>query len=104
MSAPDLNRLERKIKEALDLISTLRAENASIKNELKEVKKSLGEKVQGAKGGEKDKGQLIKYKEELKRLQSERVQAKQMIRNVLKKIEGIQLKEQKVQRELFDKE
>ncbi len=104
MGAPDLNHLERKINEAVDLISTLRTENASIKEELKEAKKSLGKEVQDAKGGEIDKGQLKKFKEDLKRLQSERVQAKQMIRNVLKKIEGVRLKEEKVQRELFEKE
>ena len=99
MGASDLNHLGRKIKETLDLISTLRTENASIKGELEEVKKSLGKKAQGAKGGEIEKGQIKKYKEELKKLQNERVQVKQMIRNILKKIEGMCLKKEKVQRE-----
>ncbi len=99
-----LEKLDKMIHEALDLIETLRAENSELKSELGKASKSLDdEKNKIAKKG-LPATDVKTYKEDLRKFQNDRKMIKQKIRNIIKKIEGIQLDEEKVQKDLFAQE
>ena len=102
MSLINLDQLDRKISEALDLISNLQSENAVLKDALEVCRKGLQEKEQeiSHKGLGKDQEKTLL--EDIQRLQQERTQVRQRVKNILRKIEGIDLEEEKVQRELFE--
>lgn len=102
MSLINLDQLDRKISEALDLISNLQSENAGLKDALEVCRKNLQVKEQeiSRKGLGKDQEKTLL--EDIQRLQQERTQVRQRVKNILRKIEGIDIEEEKVQKELFE--
>jgi len=97
----NLDTMDRKIQEALDLILNLQEENDVLKKELEACRKGLQEKGKeiADKNLIKDRDEAIL--EDIQTLRQERVQIRQRIKNILKKIEGIDMEEEKVQKELF---
>lgn len=98
MNAQNIDQLGMKIREALDLISRLRSEKASLKSDLDRARKSLPEKGGGKVLG---RDQARAFTEDLERLQNERMQVKKKIRNIMRRLEGIHLEEGKGQEDLF---
>lgn len=102
MNQINLEQLDLKIQEALDMISALKSENAVLKDELELCRKSLKNKNQERSGMEPGKDQEKILLEEIQRLQLQQTQVRQKVKNILRKLEGIDLEEEKVQTELFE--
>jgi len=103
MGSLDMDRLGKTIEEALDLITVLRTENDVLMEDREKARKNLQQPEQ-VKGKTSVADQLKVDKEVLQRLQHERIAVKKKIRNILRKIEGIHLKEDRPQKDLFDTE
>lgn len=95
-------QLKEKIQKAVELIGELRTANASLKEELKVAQGRLHEAKVEPKKKVLDKDETKKLKDEVKRMTTERNLVRQKVRNVLRKLEGIRLEEQKPQQDLFE--
>lgn len=102
MEGVALGQLEEKIQTAVELIGELRTANASLKEELKAARGRLQEtRVRPKKKGLDDDA-IKKMKDEVKRMSTERNLVRQKVRNVLRKLEGIQMEAEKPQQDLFE--
>jgi len=98
-----VDRLDRKIHEVLESLATLRKEKVTLQNELKELRDQLLIREQEVEVQEKsrEKDAVPSELAELQRLRKERALVRSKIVNVLKRIEGIQWGDEKVQQDLF---
>lgn len=99
-----IDQLDKKIRDMLTLIVTLRAEKETLGKELGELRGRLGQAQAGEtwKGSAKQQGDA--FAKELERLKEERKKVRQIIRSVLARIEAIRLEQEKVQEDLFNPE
>ncbi|MDX1763340.1 MAG: hypothetical protein R3231_03365 [bacterium] len=95
-------QLEEKIQKAVELISELRTVNIALKEELQAAQGRLQSREAEPKKKAVDSDALKKMKTDLKRMANERNMVRQKIRNVLRKLEGIRLAEEKPQQDLFE--
>jgi len=103
MDKAGVDRLDRKIHEVLESLATLRKEKVTLQNELKELRDQLLIREQEVEVQEKsrEKDAVPSELAELQRLRKERALVRSKIVNVLKRIEGIQWGDEKVQQDLF---
>ncbi len=104
MTQIDLDILNQKIHEAVQVIAALREENAALKVQLRDLQRAVRKEEGRGKVNAETSEQLKEIKGELKRLKSERTTVRKKVRVALRKLEGIKVKgkkTEKAQQDLF---
>ncbi len=104
MTQVDLDSLDRKIHEAIQVIAALREDNVALKKQLRDLEAAVRKEEGRGKVDAETTEQLKKMKEEWKRMKSERTTIRKKVRSALRKLEGIKVKgkkTEKVQQDLF---
>ncbi len=100
----EMEKLNEKIHEAIQVIAALREENAALKGQLREFENALRKEAGRGKLNVEAAAKIESMKEELKNLQSDRMKTRKKVRSALRKLEGIKLKGSKsdqAQQDLF---
>lgn len=88
----DLNRLDRKIHEALQVIASLREENIVLKEQLRDLQTDARKEAGGGRIDAETTEHLKEMKQDLNRLKSERTTIRKKVRSALRKLDGIKVK------------